>query len=64
MKFYERYTQLKRKSFLSKILTDTVYSTMVLEAQKVPRVKVVKIVEAILSERESEGNQFFSNEPS
>ena len=61
MKFYEKYPQLKEKSFLSKILTDTVFSTMALEDQKVPKSKIVKIVKTVLKEKELKGNQFFTN---
>ncbi|WP_291149061.1 hypothetical protein [Flavobacterium sp. UBA7680] len=61
MKFYEKYPQLKQKSFLSKVLADTVFSTMSLEDQQVSKSKVVKIVDAILKEKELKGNQFFTN---
>ncbi|TPG44602.1 hypothetical protein [Flavobacterium pectinovorum] len=61
MKFYEKYPQLKQKSFLSKVLADTVFSTMSLEDQQVPKTKVVKIVEGVLKEKELKGNQFFTN---
>lgn len=61
MKFYEKYPQLKNKRFLSKLLTDTVFSTMSLEDQQVAKSKVVKIVDAVLKEKESKGNQFFTN---
>lgn len=61
MKFYEKYPQLKQKSFLSKVLVDTVFSTMSLEDQQVSKSKVVKIVDGILKEKELKGNQFFTN---
>ena len=61
MKFYEKYPQLKQKSFLSEKLISTVFSTMSLEDQKVSKVKIVKIVAAILKEKELEGNQFFTD---
>lgn len=61
MKFYEKYPQLKNKTFLSKVLTDTVFSTMSLEDQQVSKSKVVKIVDTILKEKELKGNQFFTN---
>ncbi len=61
MKFYEKYPQLKNKSFLSKVLADTVFSTMSLEDQQVSKIKVVKIVDTILKEKELKGNQFFTN---
>ena len=64
MKFYEKYPQLKDRNFLSKVLVDTVFSTMSLEDQSVPKSKVVKIVQSVLKERESEGNQFFANQGS
>jgi hypothetical protein len=62
MKFYEKYPQLKEKSFLSKMLTDTVFSTMSLEDQLVPKSKIIKIVQTVLKEKELKGNQFFTNQ--
>jgi hypothetical protein len=61
MKFYEKYPKLKEKVFLSKVLSDTVFSTMSLENQQVSKVKIDKIVSAILKEKELKGNQFFTN---
>ena len=60
MKFYEKYPQLQNKSFLSKILVDSVYSTMSLENQKVPKAKVTEIVSKVLEEKEMQGNAFFT----
>ena len=62
MKFYEKYPQLKEKDFLSKVLTNTVFSTMSLENQQVPKTKIVKIIKNVLKEKELKGNQFFSNQ--
>ena len=62
MKFYEKYPQLKEKGFLSKVLTNTVFSTMSLEDQQVPKTKIVKIINGILKEKELKGNQFFTNQ--
>lgn len=59
MKFYEKYPQLKEKGFLTKVLTDTVFSTMSLENQQVSKLKVAEIVESVLRERELKGKQFF-----
>jgi len=61
MKFYEQYHRLQKKDFLAKVLTDTVFSTMSLENQTVPKAKVVQIVEALLQEQVSKGEQFFVN---
>jgi hypothetical protein len=61
MKFYEKYPQLKEKEFLTKILTDTVFSTMVLEDQEVPKPRVKEIVLSLLREEELKGDQFFSD---
>ncbi len=61
MKFYEKYPKLKEKVFLSKVLSDTVFSTMSLENQQVSKVKIDKIVSDILKEKELKGNQFFTN---
>lgn len=62
MKFYEKYPQLKEKGFLSKVLTNTVFSTMSLEDQQVPKTKIVKIINDVLKEKELKGNQFFTNQ--
>ncbi len=62
MKFYEKYPQLKEKGFLSKVLTNTVFSTMSLEDQQVPKTKIAKIIKDVLKEKELKGNQFFTNQ--
>ena len=62
MKFYEKYPQLKHKNFLSKVLVNTVFSTMSLEDQQVSKIKIIKIVETILEEKEIEGKAFFIEE--
>ena len=62
MKFYEKYPQLKEKGFLSKVLTNTVFSTMSLEDQQIPKTKIVKIINGVLKEKELKGNQFFTNQ--
>ena len=62
MKFYEKYPQLKEKGFLSKVLTNTVFSTMSLEDQQVPKNKIAKIINSVLKEKELKGNQFFTNQ--
>ena len=62
MRFYEKYPQLKEKGFLSKVLTNTVFSTMSLEDQQVPKTKIVKIINGVLKEKELKGNQFFTNQ--
>ena len=61
MKFYEKYPQLKEKGFLSKVLTNTVFSTMSLEDQQVTKTKIAKIISSVLKEKELKGNQFFTN---
>lgn len=55
MKFHDKYPQLKQKGFLSKVLTNTVYSSMALEDQQVSRLKVENIVMTLLNEKESKG---------
>lgn len=62
MKFYEKYPQLKEKGFLAQLLTNTVFSTMSLENQEVPRPKVEEIVLSLLKEQELKGGQFFINQ--
>jgi hypothetical protein len=61
MKFYDKYPQLKNKAFLSKMLTDTVFSTMSLENQQVDMPKMKEIVRDVLAERELKGGQFYQN---
>lgn len=61
MKFYEKYPKLKDKDFLSKVLTKTVFATMSLEDQEIPKSKVTKIINLVLKEKELKGNQFFTN---
>ncbi len=62
MKFYEKYSQLKEKSFLAKVLADTVFTTMTLENQQVDMTKVREIVLSLLEEQELKGRQFFSDQ--
>ena len=62
MKFNEKYPQLKEKDFLTQVLTETVFSTMSLEGQEVPKPKVREIVLSLLNEEELKGNQFFSDQ--
>lgn len=62
MKFYEKYPQLKEKGFLSKVLTNTIFSTMSLENQQVSKPRVVEIVQTLLKEQELKGGQFFTNQ--
>lgn len=59
MKFYDKYPKLKEKSFLIKILTDTIFSTMLLEEQQISKEKINEIVLSILKEQELKGSQFF-----
>jgi len=44
MTFYEKYPQLQEKAFLTQMLTETVFTTMSLENQHVPKEKVQQIV--------------------
>ncbi|MEN9549960.1 MAG: hypothetical protein RIR12_2551 [Bacteroidota bacterium] len=62
MTFYEKYKQLQNEAFLTKLLTDTVYSTMCLENQEVSKPKVKEIVIAVLKEQQSKGFQFLPNQ--
>lgn len=62
MKFYDKYPQLKEKGYLTQILTNTVFSTMILENQQVSMSKVEEIVHSLLNEQELKGGQFFSNQ--
>ena len=62
MKFYEKYSQLRQKGFLAKVLTDTVFATMSLENQQVAMPKVKEIVLSVLKEEELKGRQFFSDQ--
>jgi hypothetical protein len=62
MKFHDKYPQLKEKKFLTRVLTDTVFSTMALEDQEVPKTRVKEIVLSLLKEEELKGRQFFSDQ--
>ena len=64
MKFFDKYPQLKEKTFLTQVLTNTVFSTMLLENQQVAMPKVKEIVLLLLKEEELKGSQFFSNQSS
>lgn len=61
MKFYDKYPQLREKSYLAEMLIETVFSTMSLEEQEVPKPKIQQIVSLLLEEEELKGNQFFIN---
>lgn len=61
VKFYEKYPQLKERAFLTRVLSDTVFSSMALEDQHVEYSKVEKIVSSILLEQQSKGTQFFTD---
>ena len=61
MKFYEKYPQLKDRAFLTKVLTDTIYSTMALEDQTIEETRVEELVKSLLHDAELKGPQFFSN---
>ena len=62
MKFYVKYPQLKQNGFLAQMLSNTVYSTMLLENQQVAMSKVEEIVLSLLKEQELKGGQFFFNQ--
>jgi hypothetical protein len=64
MTFYEKYKQLRDEAFLTKLLTDTVYSTMCLENQEVPKPKVQEIVLSALKEQQLKGFQFLPDQVS
>ncbi|MFB0947146.1 MAG: hypothetical protein ACI9V1_001390 [Spirosomataceae bacterium] len=61
MKFYEKYPQLQEKHFLSKMLSETVYSTMSLEDQTVAMPKIKQLVREVIAENESKSGQLFGN---
>lgn len=50
MTFYEKYPQLQDKGFLTTVLTETVFATMSLEDQQVPKPKIKEIVLSVLAE--------------
>lgn len=64
MTFYEKYPQLQEREFLAQVLTETVYTTMSLEDQQVPKDKVEEIVLSLLTEQELKRTQFQSNQAS
>ncbi len=61
MTFYEKYPQLQEKKFLTKLLIETVFSTMSLEDQQVPKDKVEEIVTALLFDKDLKRNEFKGN---
>jgi hypothetical protein len=64
MTFYEKYPQLKEKTFLIQILTETVFTTMSLEDQQVPKDRVQEIVLSVLANEELERSKFNGNQTS
>lgn len=62
MTFYEKYPQLKEKSFLTVMLTETVYATMSLEDQQVPKEKIEEIVKSLLLNEDLECSKFSRNQ--
>lgn len=62
MTFYEKYPQLQEKAFLIKMLTETVFTTMCLEDQQVPKDKVEEIVLSILSDNKLESIKLKGNQ--
>ncbi len=61
MTFYEKYPQLQDKIFLAQILTDTVFSTMLLEDQQVSKSRIHEIVMSLLNDRELKSGKFIGN---
>ena len=61
MTFYEKYPQLQDKVFLTRILTDTVFSTMLLEDQQVSKSRIQEIVLSLLIDQELKSGKFISN---
>jgi len=61
MTFYEKYPQLQEKFFLAQILTETVFSTMLLEDQHVSKSRIHEIVRSLLKEGELKSGKFISN---
>ncbi len=61
MTFYKKYPQLQEKTFLIAMLTETVFTTMSLEDQQVPKHKVSEIALSLLSDTELERSKFNGN---
>lgn len=61
MTFYEKYKQLKDETYLAALLSDTVYSTMYLENQEVPKARIREIVLSELKEYKSKSLEFLLN---
>ena len=62
MTFVEKYTQLQDRAFLSAMLTETVFATMSLEDQQVPKTTIQEIVENILAAKGLETSQLNFNQ--
>ena len=56
--------QLKEKAFLTQMLTETVFTTMSLEDQQVPKDTVEAIVLSLLSDDKLENTKFIRNQVS
>jgi hypothetical protein len=53
MKFSEKYSQLKNKQALEALLVSSIYTTMALEDQTVPKSYLLDVVKRLLSKRRS-----------
>ena len=63
MKLYEKYKQLQNETYLLEQITNSVYATMQLENQGLPKQEVREIVLAAIKEYQLKGSQFFVNQP-
>ena len=58
MKLYEKYSQLRNRSFLLSLVSQDVFATMQLEDQGLPKKKIDEIVLSVLKELELKGRKF------
>lgn len=63
MRLYEKYKQLQNESYLIEQITNSVYATMQLEDQGLPKQKIREIVKSVVRENQLKGGQFFIDQP-
>lgn len=62
MTFLEKYPQLQDKAYLTEVITESVYATMALENQTVPKPRVREIVQSVLEEQDLLNRELFVNQ--
>ena len=63
MKLYEKYKQFQNESYLLEQVTNSVYATMQLENQGLPKQKIQEIVLSVIKENRLKGSELFVDQP-